>query len=76
MASCYLEVVIHIFNENKAHHQRAETDAKILVCLGCLKTTFHPKQGLSKVNTRYNWVPTTVPPPNREVALDPGVTLS
>ena len=24
---------------------------------------FHPDQGLSKVNTRQNWIPTTVPPP-------------
>ena len=35
---------------------------------------FHPKQGLSKVNTRYNWVPSATS--LREVALDPGVTVT
>ena len=37
MAYFNLEVFLRIFNENKTHHQKAETDAKILVCLGCLK---------------------------------------
>ena len=60
--------------KKKTYHQKAETDDKILVCLGCLKIQlFIPNKDFQKSTHAI-----TGSPPQcqslREVALDPGVT--